>query len=274
MRGWSMANKPFGVMGIVNLTPDSFYDGGRYSTVDAALRQIRVCRDAGADIVDLGAESSRPGSRPVTADEEAARLLPVLMTLRHETPCTVSVDTWRASTAALALQQGASIINDISACKWDPALLDVLVEYQPGYVLMHCQGHPRSMQQDPQYGDTVADVRTFFERELNVLVRAGLSEDRIVLDPGIGFGKTLQDNLALLNHIEVLAAFGRPLLVGLSMKSMFGDMLGLPADGRAAVTQTATALLWQKGVFWHRVHNVTMAVQGLRLAAALGGQPC
>lgn len=274
MRGWPVASRPFGVMGIVNLTPDSFYDGGRYITLERALRQVRTCRDAGADIVDIGAESSRPGSRPVTPDEEASRLLPVLMALRQETPCPLSIDTWRASTAALALEQGVNIINDISACQWDPALLDVLVQYKPGYVLMHCQGHPKSMQHAPQYDDTVADVRTFFERELNRLVRAGIPEEQIVLDPGIGFGKTLQDNITLLSNVDVLADFGRPLLVGLSMKSMFGDLLGLPQGERAAITQTASALLLQKGVFWHRVHNVTMAVQGLRLAAALGGQQC
>lgn len=274
MPRWPRANRPFGVMGIVNITPDSFFDGGRYAAPDEAVRRVRACIDAGADIVDLGAESSRPGSRPVSADEEAARLLPVLMALQRESPCCLSIDTWRSATAAMALQRGASVINDISACQWDSALLDVLVQFKPGYVLMHCKGQPRDMQRAPQYDDVMCEVLSFFEAKLNALVRAGLPEENIVLDPGIGFGKRLQDNLTLLANVERLASFGRPILVGLSMKSMFGELLGLPATERAAATQTATALLWRKGVVWHRVHNVAMAVQGLRLACAMEGSPC
>lgn len=274
MTGWPKANKPFGVMGIVNVTPDSFYDGGKHASPHDAVQAVHACLAAGADIVDLGAESSRPGSSPVSAAEEAARLLPVLMALRQNTPCTLSVDTWRASTAALALQQGVAIINDISACQWDAELLDVLVQYKPGYVLMHCQGHPKDMQAKPHYDDVFAEVRTFFERELNRLVRAGLPEDCIVLDPGIGFGKTVEHNIDLLARVGELREFGRPLLVGLSMKSLFGHLLGLPPQERAAITQTATALLRQKGVFWHRVHHVEMAVHGLRLAMALENDTC
>lgn len=274
MRGWPNAARPFGVMGIVNITPDSFYDGGRYACPEAAVRRVLACVDQGADVVDLGAASSRPGALPVTAGEETARLLPVLAALRRERPCTLSIDTWRAGPAATALQQGAAIINDISACRWDPALLDVLVQYRPGYVLMHCQGTPEDMQRAPHYDDVVTEVRAFFERELDRLVRAGVPEANIVLDPGIGFGKTCEHNLALLARVGELRTLGRPVLVGLSMKSLFGALLGLPQQERAAITQTATALLWQRGVFWHRVHDVGMAVQGLRLAGALEGVPC
>ena len=274
MRGWPQPTRPFGVMGIVNVTPDSFFDGGQYVAPCQAVQRVRACVDDGADIVDLGAASSRPGSRPLSADEEVARLLPVLMGLQQERACTLSVDTWRSATAAMALQRGAGIINDISACQWDPALLDVLVQYRPGYVLMHCKGHPKDMQQSPDYNDVVSEVLSFFENALNKIVRAGLPEENIALDPGIGFGKRLQDNLRLLANVDRLTSFGRPILVGISMKSMFGELLGLPAGERGAATQTATALLWHKGVTWHRVHHVAMAVQGLHLACAIRGGSC
>ena len=223
-----------------------------------------------AALLDLGAESSRPGARSLSADEELRRLLPVLCRLRAvASGVCISVDTYHAATADAVLHCGASVINDISGCVYDPALLDVLVQHRPGYVLMHRQGRPATMQNAPRYDDVRRDVMEFFDQMLNRLVRAGLPEDRIVLDPGIGFGKTLEHNLALLAHAEEWLTFGRPVLMGLSMKSLFGDLLGLPVARRGAVTQTATALLWQKGIFWHRVHDVAAARQGLTLAAAL-----
>ena len=261
---------PFGVMGILNLTPDSFYVGGRHATGAAALRQARALREAGADLLDLGAESSRPGARPLTPGEEQERLLPVLGTVREHMPdIPVSVDTVHAATAAAALDMGAVVINDVSACRADPELTDVLVERKPGYVLMHSQGRPPKMQDSPYYADVCQEVRRFFGRELDRLVKAGLPEDRIVLDPGIGFGKTLAHNLALLARMEDFLEFGRPLLAGLSMKSLFGELLGLPLEARGAATQTASALLWERGVFWHRVHDVAGVRGALRLAAAI-----
>ena len=261
---------PFGLMGIVNITPDSFFDGGEHGDARLAVAHALRLRDEGADILDLGAESSRPGAPALTSDEELRRLLPVLCDLRTSASgVCLSVDTYHASTAEAVLRCGASIINDISGCAYDPALLDVLAQYRPGYVLMHCQGRPATMQKAPRYDDVRRDVLEFFDTALNRLVRAGLPEDRIALDPGIGFGKTLEHNLELLAHAEEWRDFGRPLLMGLSMKSLFGDLLGLPVARRGAVTQTATALLWRKGVFWHRVHDVAAARQGLLVAAAL-----
>ena len=263
---------PFGVMGILNLTPDSFFDGGRHDAGAAALRQALALRDAGADLLDLGAESSRPGARPLTPEEELQRLIPVLTAVREAMPeLPLSVDTVHAATAAAALERGAVIINDVSACGADPELMDVLVERKPGYVLMHSQGRPPEMQAAPAYGDVCLEVRRFFARGLDRLVGAGLPEDRIVLDPGIGFGKTLEHNLALLAHMEDFLEFGRPLLVGLSMKSLFRDLLGLPVEARGAATQTASALLWERGVFWHRVHDVAGVRGALRLASAIAG---
>ena len=263
---------PFGVMGIVNLTPDSFYDGGVHHMPPAGLEHALILLEQGADILDLGAESSRPGAAELPPDEEIQRLAPVLMGLRHQAPwATVSVDTYHAATAAAVLEQGAVIINDISACAFDPGLLDVLVQYKPGYVLMHSQGRPQTMQHNPRYEDVRREVREFFERNLARLVRAGLPEDRIVLDPGIGFGKTLAHNLELLAHPEDWLGFGRPVLMALSMKSVFGGLLSLPPARRGAATVAATALLRARGVFWHRVHHVADARQALAVATAFGG---
>ena len=263
---------PFGVMGIVNLTPDSFYDGGVHHMPPAGLEHALTLLEQGADILDLGAESSRPGAAELPPDEEIQRLAPVLMGLRHQAPwATVSVDTYHAATAAAVLEQGAVIINDISACAFDPGLLDVLVQYKPGYVLMHSQGRPQTMQHNPRYEDVRREVREFFECNLARLVRAGLPEDRIVLDPGIGFGKTLAHNLELLAHPEDWLGFGRPVLMALSMKSVFGGLLSLPPARRGAATVAATALLRARGIFWHRVHHVADARQALAVATAFGG---
>ena len=260
---------PFGVMGIVNLTPDSFYDGGVHHKPLAGLEHALTLLDQGADILDLGAESSRPGAVELSPDEEIQRITPVLAGLRHRAPwATVSVDTYHAATAASVLEQGAVIINDISACAFDPELLDVLVQYKPGYVLMHSQGRPEVMQHNPRYDDVRREMREFFEFNLGKLVRAGVPENRIVLDPGIGFGKVLKHNLELLAHPEDWLGFGRPVLMALSMKSVFGGLLNLTPAQRGPATIAATALLRSKGVFWHRVHHVAEARQGLAVATA------
>ena len=191
-------------------------------------------------MLDIGAESTRPFAAPVGAEEETARLLPVLQSLREARPeAFLSVDTFRARTARAALEAGADVINDVSACAWDPELLDVIAEYRPGYVLMHSQGNPQEMQVAPRYGNVVEDVLTFFEQKLELLTAAGLPEDHIVLDPGIGFGKNREHTKALLQGIERFASLGRPLYVGLSRKSLFREILGLE---RVEVAGCARAL--------------------------------
>lgn len=260
---------PFGVMGIVNLTPDSFYDGGAHNRPRAGLEHALTLLEQGADILDLGAESSRPGAVGLPPGEEIQRITPVLAGLRNRAPwAAVSVDTYNAATAASVLEQGAVIINDISACAFDPGLLDVLVQYKPGYVLMHSQGRPETMQHNPRYDDVRREVREFFEYNLARLVRAGVPENRIVLDPGIGFGKGLKHNLELLAHPEDWLGFGRPVLMALSMKSVFGGLLQLPPAQRGPATIAATALLRARGIFWHRVHHVADARQALAVATA------
>ncbi len=258
---------PFGVMGIVNLTPDSFYDGGRHQGV-AGLNHALQLWKAGADILDLGAESTRPGAQPIPPEMELERLLPVLARLQQQLPAAIiAVDTYHAATAATALGMGAAIINDVSACTRDPALLDILVQFKPGYVLMH--GLADTAQGNADTNDIRRNVREFFEKKLAYLVRSGLPEDRIALDPGIGFGKTAQQNFILLAHPEDWLDLGRPLLMGLSRKSLFGTLLGLAPNARATATVAATALLWARGIFWHRVHDVDAVRQALTVAAAL-----
>jgi dihydropteroate synthase len=260
-------------MGIVNITPDSFYDGGAHEAPEAALRHSLRLLEQGAHMLDLGAESTRPGARALGPEEEQARLLPLVRCLRaHPSGRTaaVSVDTYRASTARLALEAGADAINDISACAFDAELLDVIAQYKPGYVLMHCRGRPADMQASPRYANVVDELLHFFARGLSRLCAAGLAEESIVLDPGIGFGKRLEDNIALLRGISRLAGLGRPLLVGLSMKSLFGELLGLAPERRGPATQIAAALLAVKGVALHRVHDVAGALDALRLAHELG----
>jgi dihydropteroate synthase len=214
----------------------------------------------------------------VGEEEELRRVLPVVQALIREGIAhagaeadgpVVSVDTNKAPVARAVLEAGAAIINDVSAFRFDPGLLDVLVQYQPGYVLMHSAGLPKEMQRQPQYKDVVSNLLTFFEERLNILARAGLDSSRIVLDPGIGFGKTLEHNLDILRHIDRFKIFGLPIYMGLSNKSMFGDLLGLPVDQRGAATQVATALLGVRQVAIHRVHDVCGASNALTLAKAM-----
>ena len=265
---------PFFVAGIVNVTPDSFSDGGRFLDPGAAEAQCRRLLAEGADILDVGGESTRPGAAPVPADEELRRALPVVEAAARLAgpdgkPAVVSVDTVKARVAAGALAAGALIVNDVSACRFDPGLADVVAQEKPGYVLMHCQGTPRTMQADPRYDDVVAEISAFFEERLAALVRAGLPEENVVLDPGIGFGKTLAHNLEILRRLPEFLALGRPLYLGLSNKALWGKLLGLPVDGRGEATRLALALAARSGASVHRVHEVGPAVIALRVALAL-----
>lgn len=270
------------IWGIVNITPDSFYDGGKHASPESALEHARLLRGQGADVLDLGGASSRPGAEDVPAAEELRRVLPVLSSLQEDRESfgrdgaperfpLLSVDTWRAEVARAVLEAGADIINDISAFRWDPELLQVVAAYRPGYVLMHCQGRPGTMQAAPHYQDVVDEVLAFFEDRLNAMARAGLPEDHVILDPGIGFGKRLEHNLALLRGMQRLLGFGRPVLLGISQKSMFSDLLGLDRTERGTATDIVTALMAARGVAHHRVHDVVSALQALRLADACHG---
>ena len=268
----------FFVMAVINATPDSFYDGGRNLDPGAAAAAVQGALDAGAAIIDVGGESTRPGAADVGAAEETARVLPVIRAAAEMCrernaggvfQAAVSADTSKASVAVAALEAGAVIVNDISACRFDPALPEVLAQYRPGYVLMHSQGRPGTMQDDPRYGDVVDEVAAFFEERLTALTAAGLPEDRVVLDPGIGFGKTLAHNLELLGRMGEFRRLGRPLAVGVSNKSLWGGLLGLGVGERVNASMAATAVLWGKGVAVHRVHEPRLAVEALTVARAL-----
>lgn len=271
----------FTLWGVVNVTPDSFFDGGTHSSLEQALPHALALAADGARVLDLGGASSRPGAADVPAAEEMRRVLPLLKELiRHraqadasaESSCLpsstlLSVDTWRADVARSALEAGADIINDISACAWDPALREAVAEYRPGYVLMHCLPgtRPENMQNGPSYGDIADEVLHFFEKNMTLLVKAGLPEEHIMLDPGIGFGKTAEHNCALLSGMERLHTLGRPILLGVSNKSLFGALLGLGVEERGEATRICTALLAARGVTHHRVHDVRAARQALVL---------
>lgn len=281
---WTLAGgrvlelSPFLLAGIINVTPDSFSDGGRHFDRARAVAHGLTLAGEGAGILDVGGESTRPGAEFVSVREELERVVPVLRGLAsalagHRNPPALAVDTTKAPVAAAALDAGALIVNDVSAFRFDPALFDLVVERKPGYVLMHSLGTPKTMQIDPAtaYAQPVGDeVLAFFERELARLVRAGLPEDRVVLDPGIGFGKTLEHNLTLMRELPRFAALGRPVYLGISNKSFLGTLTdGLPPDGRTDATALASALCLSRGALIHRVHAVAQVKQALALAHAL-----
>ncbi len=269
LRG-SLKPTPFLIVGILNVTPDSFYDGGKYFDPTQALARAGEILSQGGNIIDVGGESTRPFSPRVSLEEEIRRVIPVVQAIKENLPqAVISVDTYKAEVARRALEKGAEIINDVSACTFDPSLLEVVVEYKPGYVLMHSLGRPETMQENPHYENVVEEIYAFFEEKLNLLVKKGLPEENIVLDPGIGFGKLLEHNLAILANIEKFFSLGRPLYVGLSNKSMWEKLLGLKVGERQIATQVATALLAQKGVYIHRVHEVKETKETLIIVEAL-----
>jgi dihydropteroate synthase len=261
---------PFFIAGIVNVTPDSFYDGGAHPDTESGLAHALELARQGAHILDIGGESTRPYSDPVGEAEELSRVLPVVEGLVAARTCAViSVDTYKAKVAARCLEAGAAIINDVSGFRFEPELLDVLAEYKPGYVLMHSLGRPEDMQDEPKYDDVVGEIMAFFEERLGVLERAGLPLDRVVLDPGIGFGKKLEHNLAILREIGRFNEFGLPVYMGLSNKSVWQGLVGAEPGQRQNATQAATAVLAAKGVPIHRVHEVQLTRQTLTIAREL-----
>jgi dihydropteroate synthase len=261
---------PFFVVGILNVTPDSFYDGGQAVGIDAAVAKGLALIEDGADILDIGGESTRPFSEPISADMELARVLPVVQGILAAKPDAVlSVDTTKASVARACLEAGVLILNDVSAMD-DPELLQVVRDFHPGYVLMHSLGRPQTMQIEPRYQDVMAEIIRFFAVKLEILVRLGVPESRIALDPGIGFGKTVEHNLEILKNICKLFKFGRPVYMALSNKSLWGGLLGRQGRERNAATLAATVALYEKGVRIHRVHEVREIRDGLTVAHMLG----
>jgi len=244
------------VMGVLNVTPDSFYDGGRAPTVDEAVARGLQMAEEGADIIDVGGESTRPGADPVSPEAEAARVLPVIESLAARTDIAISIDTRKASVARAALAAGATIVNDVSALRDDEEMASVVADAGAVTILMHMKGTPKTMQISPSYDDVVRDVREFLVARLGFAERCGVRRDRIVIDPGIGFGKRLEDNLSLLRRLDAFCGFGVPVAVGVSRKSFLGQLLDLPASERLEGTIAANAVAIYNGADIIRVHDV------------------
>ncbi len=259
------------LMGILNVTPDSFSDGGQYLTAEAAVARAEVMAEEGADLIDVGGESTRPGAAPVPLEEELRRVVPIVEILAQRLPQTpLSVDTTKAEVARQCLDAGASLINDVSALQFDTKMVDVVRKHQIPVVLMHMQGDPRTMQKHPVYKDVIQDIQAFFKERLAWAVKNGLKPEQILLDPGIGFGKTVEHNLEILRNLKSFLALGHPLVLGTSRKSFIGKVLGsedkpLPPEDRLEGTLATHLWAAQQGVHILRVHDVKQTRRALSL---------
>jgi dihydropteroate synthase len=261
-------------MGVVNVTPDSFSDGGLFLDPDAAVRHGGRLAADGAAILDVGGESTRPGAEPVRAADEAERVLPVIERLVATAPgARLSIDTMKPDVARAAIEAGASIVNDVSAFRASPEMAGQVASSGTDCCLMHMRGEPRTMQDDPRYEDVVSEVAAFLEERLRFAVSEGVAEDRIWLDPGIGFGKTVAHNLELLRRLDEIVALGRPVVVGASRKSFIGKLTGRDVDDRVPGTIAANVLALERGARIFRVHDVLAVGDALRVAAATVGAP-
>jgi len=264
----------FLLMGVVNVTPDSFSDGGRFLDPSAAVAHGVRLAGEGAAILDIGGESTRPGADPVPAEEELRRVVSVVERLAAAgTRSRLSIDTSKAAVARAALDAGASYVNDVTAFRGDPAIAGLVAERGVECCLMHMLGEPRTMQEDPRYDDVVSDVKAFLEQRLAFAVGEGVPEERVTLDPGIGFGKTLEQNLELLRRLDEIAAIGRPVLVGTSRKSFLGKLTGRDVDDRLAGTIATNVLAYARGASVFRVHDVAPVRDALTVAAATVAAP-
>jgi len=257
------------VMGILNVTPDSFFDGGRFFDPEAAVSHAVRLAEEGADLLDIGAESTRPGSDPIDEAEERRRLVPVVAAVAKAVTIPISVDTSKAAVAQAAIDAGAVIVNDVTAMRGDPAMPGVIAQRRAGVVLMHMQGTPRTMQQAPCYRDVVQDISAFFADRLQFAADRLISRSRIILDPGIGFGKLLLDNLDLLAGLRTFARFECPVLVGVSRKAFLGTLTDRPVEDRVWGTAAAVALAVEHGAQILRVHDVRAMRDVVRVATAI-----
>lgn len=257
------------VMGILNVTPDSFSDGGRYADIAAAIDQAKRMVDEGADIIDIGGESTRPGAKPVSKQQELDRIIPVIEALRGNNEVPISIDTSKPHVMEAAIAAGANMINDVAALR-APGALETAAQAGCPVCLMHMQGEPRTMQENPQYSDVVEDVAAFLRQRADVCVAAGISKENIILDPGFGFGKTLEHNLSLLKHLDRLVDTGYPVLAGISRKRMIGTLLGdADVEARLQGSVAAAVIAAIKGASILRVHDVRETVEALAVATAV-----
>ena len=266
--GWSCREET-GIMGIINVTPDSFSDGGKYANVEAAVMRAKQMVADGADIIDIGGESSRPGAEPISANEECRRVVPVVQALAEQFQIPISVDTYKAEVAYEALSAGACVINDITALHGDPNMCQILADAQAGVILMHMQGVPATMQKAPTYQNVVVEVHAWLTEVASQAVDRGIDSSRIMIDPGIGFGKTFDHNLEILHNLIQFRGIGYPLLVGVSRKKFIGQILDLPVHQREEGTAATVAWSIINGANVVRVHDVAKMKQVVQVIDAI-----
>jgi len=257
------------IMGILNVTPDSFSDGGLYLDKNKAVKRGLELAEEGADIIDIGGESTRPGSNSISTEEELKRIIPVLSDLREKTDALISVDTTKSEVARAALDHGADIINDISALRFDPQMPPLAVNRDVPVVLMHMKGTPKTMQANPSYEDLLAEVKSFFKERLETAKTLGIKREKIIIDPGIGFGKRHNDNLLLIKNLRALEEFERPIMIGISRKSFIGKILNLPVLERIEGTIASAVLSIIHGAHILRVHDVAPIKRAVLVAEAI-----
>ncbi len=258
------------VMGILNTTPDSFSDGGHFNITSNACEHAVKMIEEGADIIDVGGESTRPGAQPVSADEELNRVIPVIGAIRKQSAIAISIDTSKPQVMEAAVEAGANLVNDVNALREKNAV-DICGKLNVPVCLMHMQGEPRVMQKNPQYNNVVSDIKQFLQQRVNVCIQAGIKKENIILDPGFGFGKSLGHNLSLLKHLDEFADMEMPLLTGISRKSMLGAILDAEVNERLYGSIAAVVLAFTKGVRIFRVHDVKASVDALKICKAMAG---
>ena len=251
------------IMGIMNTTPDSFSDGGKYNSANKAIDRAYDLLDNGADIIDIGGESSRPGAKPVSAAEEIKRISPLLIELAKNTDSTISIDTYKSSTAIYALDNGAHLINDISGMTHDKKMVNIISRYKVPIVIMHMKGTPKTMQENPTYDNIINEISDFLVKQANIAINAGVSNEKIIIDPGIGFGKTLNDNYKIIAKLKQISKLGFPVLVGPSRKSFIGETLDESIDERLEGSIVSAALCYKNGAKIVRVHDVEQTKKSL-----------
>ena len=256
------------VMGILNTTPDSFSDGGQFNIASQALSHARKMIVEGADIIDVGGESTRPGAEPVSVDDELQRVIPVIEAIRKESDVAISIDTSKVEVMQAAVNAGANMVNDVNALRAEIAV-DVCAKLNVPVCLMHMQGEPRVMQNSPQYKNVVDDIKVFFQQRIDDCMQAGIQKDHIILDPGFGFGKALAHNLSLLKHLDEFLTMQLPLLIGISRKSMLGAVLNAEVDERLFGSVASAVLAHNKGAQIFRVHDIKPTVDGLKISQAM-----
>jgi len=259
------------VMGILNVTPDSFYDGGRYTGEDEALARVEEMIGEGADIIDVGGESVRPGVDPIGLNEELGRVIPVIEKIKKQFSIPICVDTYKAEVARQAIEEGAEMVNDISALRFDPDLRKIVAGYGVPVVLMHIKGTPKNMQDNPRYDSVMEEIISYLDSSIKLAEEAGADGRGIIVDPGIGFGKTTAHNLEILRRLEELASLGKPILVGLSRKSFIGNVLGLPQEERLEGGLAATCMAVWRGARLVRTHDVSPTRRAVDMVQAILG---